>query len=116
MARKSVYAKQTEEKMAKVVEHFEEELKKVRTGRPSTAFFEDIKVNYYGTPTPINQIANMSIGEDRTVIISPWDRKMLEAIEKAINSSNFGFNAINDGNVIRVKFPTPTVEDRKKLV
>lgn len=116
MAKKSSYAIEAEEKMKKTLEHFEEELRKIRTGRPSTAIFEDIKVDYYGVPTPINQLATLTIGEERTVIITPWDKKMLEPIEKAINASNFGFHAINDGNVIRVKFPTPTLEERKKLV
>lgn len=116
MAKKSVYARQADEKMKKTLDHFADELKKVRTGRPSTAIFEDIKVDYYGVPTPINQVANLSVGEERVVIITPWDKKMLEAIEKAINSSNFGFHAINDGNVVRVSFPNPTIEERKKLV
>ncbi len=108
MAKKSSYAKEAEEKMKKTIEHFEDELKKVRTGRPTTAIFEDIKVDYYGVPTPINQVATLSVGE--------WDKKMLEPIEKAINASNFGFHAINDGNVVRVSFPNPTIEERRKLV
>jgi ribosome recycling factor len=116
MAKRSSYAKEAEEKMKKTIEHFEDELKKVRTGRPTTAIFEDIKVDYYGVPTPINQVATLSVGEERTVAITPWDKKMLEPIEKAINASNFGFHAINDGNVVRVSFPNPTIEERRKLV
>jgi ribosome recycling factor len=108
--------KEAKAKMDKTVKHLEEEYKKLRTGRPSPALFEEITVDYYGTPTPINQTATLTVGEDRTVVITPWDKSLCSKIEKAINSENLGMMASTDGIVVRVKFPNPTVEDRKKWV
>ncbi|HOO75881.1 MAG: ribosome recycling factor [Thermotogae bacterium] len=113
---KSTYEKEVTEKMKKTVVHYEEELKKLRTGRPSPAMFEDIRIDYYGTPTPVNQTGSVTVTEDRTVVISPWEKSLLEKIEKAINAANLGIHAINDGSVVRVAFPSPTGEDRKKWV
>ena len=93
-----------------------EELKGVRTGRASVAMFENIKVDYYGTPTPLTGVASLSAPEPRLVTISPWDASQIPAIEKAIQNSQMGFNPSNDGKVIRVPFPQLTEERRKELV
>lgn len=116
MSLKDPILKEAKAKMDKTVKHLEEEYKKLRTGRPSPALFEEITVDYYGTPTPINQTATLTVGEDRTVVITPWDKSLCSKIEKAINSENLGMMASTDGIVVRVKFPNPTVEDRKKWV
>ncbi|AEH51825.1 ribosome recycling factor [Pseudothermotoga thermarum DSM 5069] len=108
--------KSAEDKMNKTVEKISEELRKMRTGRPSPAILEEIKVDYYGAPTPINQLATVSISEDRALVIKPWDKSVLSAIEKAIFASDLGLTPQNDGNVIRIIFPTPTTEQRQKWV
>lgn len=108
--------KEAESKMKKSVEAIEEELKKLRTGRPSPAILEEIKVDYYGVPTPINQVATINVSEERSLIIKPWEKNILNAIEKAIQASDLGLNPMNDGNVIRLVFPSPTTEQRKKWV
>ncbi|OOC42035.1 ribosome recycling factor [Thermosipho sp. 1074] len=108
--------KETEEKMKKSVNSIDEELKKLRTGRPSPALLEEIKVDYYGVPTPINQVATVNVTEERSLIIKPWEKNLLGAIEKAIQSSDLGLNPMNDGNVVRLVFPTPTTEQRQKWV
>ncbi|QTA37249.1 ribosome recycling factor [Thermosipho ferrireducens] len=113
---KPVFIKQTEEKMKKSVNAIEEELKRLRTGRPSPAVLEEIKIDYYGVPTPVNQVATISVTEDRALVIKPWERNILNNIEKAIQASDLGLNPINDGNVIRLIFPTPTTEQREKWV
>ncbi|MBO8160363.1 MAG: ribosome recycling factor [Thermosipho sp. (in: Bacteria)] len=113
---KPAFIKETEAKMKKTIEAIDEELKKLRTGRPSPAVLEEIKVDYYGVPTPINQVATVSVTEDRALIIKPWERNLLGAIEKAIQASDLGLNPMNDGNVIRLIFPTPTTEQREKWV
>jgi len=116
MSKKSPYVKDADQKMDKTVVHFKEELKKLRTGRPTPALFEEITVDYYGTPTPINQAANLVVGDDRSVVITPWEKSLLEKIEKSINSSDLGLRANNNGSIVRVNFPSPTVEDRRKWV
>ncbi len=108
--------KETEERMKKTIHAIEDELKKMRTGRPSPAVLEDIKVDYYGTPTPINQLATISVAEERTLLIKPWDKSVIKSIEKAIMASDLGLNPMSDGNVIRLVFPTPTTEQRQKWV
>ncbi|MDN5343568.1 ribosome recycling factor [Oceanotoga sp. DSM 15011] len=113
---KNAYSKSVTDKMEKSVNHLRDELKKLRTGRPSASLFADMMVDYYGAPTPVSQTSTVTVGEDRSVSITPWDKSLLEKIEKTINSSNLGLHAINDGVVVRVNFPAPTVEDRKKWV
>ncbi|MCD6552306.1 ribosome recycling factor [Thermotoga sp.] len=110
------FIKEAKEKMKKTLEKIEDELKKMRTGKPSPAILEEIKVEYYGVPTPINQLATISVSEERTLVIKPWDKSVLPLIEKAINASDLGLNPVNDGNVIRLVFPTPTTEQREKWV
>jgi len=108
--------KEAEQRMKKSLSKIEDDLKKMRTGRPSPAILEEIKVDYYGVPTPINQLATISIAEERALIIKPWDKSTLSAMEKAILASDLGLNPMNDGNVIKLIFPTPTMEQRQKWV
>ena len=115
MAKKHPVVKDMINKMDKTIKHLDDEYKRFRTGRPSPLLFEEIKVDYYGVPTPINQVASLSV-DGRMVVISPWDKTLCKTIEKAINSSDLGLRASTDGNVVRVNFPSPTTEDRKKWV
>lgn len=108
--------KNAEDRMNKAIEKIGEELRKMRTGRPSPAILEEIKVDYYGALTPINQLATVNISEDRALIIKPWDKSVLTAIEKAIFASDIGLTPQNDGNVIKLSFPTPTTEQKQKWV
>jgi len=114
--RKHPILKDADEKMKKSVSKIEEELKHLRTGRPSPAVLEEIKVDYYGTPTPINQLATINVGNDRSLNIKPWDKSTLKSIERAIMASDLGLNPINDGNSLKLVFPTPTTEQRQKWV
>lgn len=109
------FVKMTEDKMKKSIEKISEELKHLRTGRASPAVLEEIKVDYYGAPTPVLQVAQVTT-EERQLIIKPWERNLLNAIEKAILASDLGLTPVNDGNVIRINFPTPTTEQRQKWV
>ena len=92
------------------------DLQKVRTGRASTALLDGVQVEYYGTPTPINQLANMSTPDPRLIVISPYDKSSISAIEKAVHSSNLGLTPSNDGKVVRIPIPPLTEERRKDLV
>ena len=102
-------------KMKKSVEHFEVSLGNIRAGRANPALLNKIVVDYYGTPTPIQQLAAVSVSEARILVIQPWDKASMGAIEKAIQKSDLGINPTNDGNVIRIAFPQPTQERRKEL-
>ena len=104
------------EKMNKAIEHYRHELATIRTGRASTSILDTVKVNYYGTPTPLNNIAHMTVPEGQLIVIQPFDPKSLEVIEKAIISSEIGLMPNNDGNVIRLQIPSLTEERRKELV
>ncbi len=108
--------KTTEEKMNKTVEVLEREYKAIRAGRATAAVLERISVDYYGVPTPINQMAAISVPEARTLIIQPWDSSTLKEIEKAILTSDIGINPQNDGKIIRLNFPPLTEERRKEIV
>jgi ribosome recycling factor len=105
-----------EEKMNKTLKSLQGDLNKVRTGRASVALFDDIRANYYGTPTPLNQMATLSVPESRLIIIQPWDPQMIGEIEKAILKSELGVTPTNDGKVIRLTIPRLTEERRKELV
>lgn len=107
--------KPTEEKMKKTINVLKEELAGLRAGRANPAILDKISVDYYGTPTPINQLGNISVPEARVILIQPWDAKMLKEIEKAIQKSDIGINPNNDGKVIRLVFPVLTEERRKEL-
>ena len=104
------------ERMAKTIDALKKEFKKIRTGRASLALFEDIKVDYYGTPTPLKQMASLSVPESRLVIIQPWDQTVIGVIEKEILKSELGLTPMNDGKVIRIAIPPLTEERRKELV
>jgi len=107
---------ETKEKMEKSLDHYRNELKTVRTGRASVAMFEHIKVDYYGTPTPLNQVGTLSAPEPRLITIQPWEPSLIPAIEKAIMTSNMGFNPSNDGVMIRIPVPPLTEERRREIV
>ncbi|MGH3517241.1 MAG: ribosome recycling factor [Haloechinothrix sp.] len=105
-----------EEKMEKAVSVAKEDLTTVRTGRATPAMFSRITVEYYGTPTPLNQLAGINIPEARMAVVKPYDASQLHQIEKAIRNSDLGVNPTNDGNVIRVLIPQLTEERRKEMV
>jgi ribosome recycling factor len=108
--------KQTEDRMKKSLSALEEEFNTLRTGRASPALFDRIRVDYYGTPTPINQVATISVPEARLVVIQPWDKSIMGEIEKAIQKSELSVNPSNDGKVIRISIPPLTEERRKEFV
>lgn len=103
------------ELMDKAVTHLESELVKVRAGKASPSMLESIMVDYYGTKTPLNQVANINTGDARTLIVQPWEKSMLTPIEKGIMLANLGLNPQNDGVIIRILVPALTEERRKEL-
>lgn len=103
-------------RMQKAIEILKQDLAAIRTGRASSALVDRITVDYYGTPTPINQVATISVPEARLLVIQPWDRKMLTDIEKAIQKSDLGINPSNDGQVIRLAIPPLNEERRRDMV
>jgi len=107
--------KELEKKMKVSTEHFRKELSKLRTGRANINIFEDIKVTYYGTLTPINQVATLGVPDPTLIVLQPWDPSVLEALEKAVRGSEYGFNPINDGKVLKVPIP-PLDEDRRREI
>ena len=108
--------KNIEERMNKTISVYEEKLSEVRAGRANPAILNKVKIDYYGTPTPINHVAGVSVPEARLIVIQPWDVSVLKDIEKAILASDIGINPNNDGKVIRLAFPELTEERRKELV
>jgi ribosome recycling factor len=104
-----------EEKMIKTIEHVKSDFAAVRAGRANAGVLDRIQVEYYGTPTPLNQVAAVSAPDPRTLVVQPWDATLLKAIEKAIQTSDLGINPQNDGRVIRLAFPQLTEERRKDL-
>lgn len=108
--------KEYEAKMTKTIDHLTADLNTIRAGRANPHVLDKIKVDYYGTPTPIQQVGNVAIPEARIIQIQPWDKSMLKEIEKAIQTSDLGINPTNDGSVIRLVFPELTEERRKELV
>lgn len=105
-----------QEKMEKTISNFSERLSEIRAGRANPAILNKVKIDYYGTPTPINQMAGISVPEARLIVIQPWDISVLKDIEKAILASDIGINPNNDGKVIRLAFPELNEERRKELV
>ena len=105
-----------EEKMIKSISVFEENLSEIRAGRANPAILNKITIDYYGTPTPINQVAGISVPEARMIVIQPWDASILKEIEKEILKSDIGINPNNDGKVIRLVFPELNEERRKEIV
>jgi ribosome recycling factor len=108
--------KDAEHKMKRAIEVTKEELASVRTGRASPVILNRVTVDYYGTPTPMNQLASFSVPEPRLLVIQPFDRNAMPAMEKAIMQSDLGLTPSNDGNVIRLSFPQLTEERRKELI
>lgn len=108
--------KTTENHMQKAVENLRNEFIKVRTGRANPSILENIKVSCYGTDMPLNQVASISVGDSRTIIVTPFDKNVVQAVEKAIIQSEFGLNPVTAGQVIRVPLPPMTEERRKDLV
>lgn len=104
------------ERMEKSISVFSEKLSEVRAGRANPAILNKVKIDYYGTPTPINQVAGVSVPEARLIVIQPWDVSILKEIEKAIIASDIGINPNNDGKVIRLAFPELNEQRRKELV
>ena len=104
-----------ESRMQKTISVFQENLSEIRAGRANPAILNKISVEYYGVPTPINQVAGISVPEARMIVIQPWDMSILKEIEKAILASDIGLNPNNDGKVIRLNFPELTADRRKEL-
>ncbi len=107
---------ETENKMEKSLVSFDNELKRVRTGRASLSLLDSVKVDYYGTPTPLNQMSSVSIPESRLINVQPWDATLIKNIEKAILKANLGLTPSNDGKLIRISVPPLTQERRKEIV
>lgn len=107
--------KDVEARMSAALDALGHELASVRTGRASASLLDSIRADYYGTPTPINQMASVSVPDARTLVIQPWEASQLKAIEKAIMASDLGLTPVNDGKVIRLAMPSPTEERRKQL-
>lgn len=105
-----------QEKMATSLDAYHRDLSKIRTGRASLTLLDSIRVEAYGSPMPLNQLANLTVPENRLIVIQPWDLQLINAIEKAILKSNIGLNPNSDGKVIRISFPQLTEERRKELV
>ena len=108
--------KSTEQKMSKSIEAFKHDLAKVRTGRAHTGLLDHVLVDYYGTPTPLSQAAKVTLLDSRTIGVAPFDKKMVQAVEKAIRDSDLGLNPASMGETIRVPMPALTEERRKELI
>lgn len=104
------------EQMEHAIEHLQKELHKIRTGKASGSLLEGILVEYYGSPTPMSQVANISVADSRTMVIQPWEKSMLAPIERAIFEANLGMTPQNDGTMVRLMIPPLTEERRKELV
>jgi ribosome recycling factor len=102
--------------MEKAVEDFRKELASVRTGRANAALLDNVRVDYHGTPMPVNQLGTVTVPDASMLVISPWDPSAVALIDKAIRASDLGLNPTNDGKVVRVPIPSPTEERRKELV
>lgn len=107
---------ETEEGMNNSVDHLQKELLKIRTGKASPTIFDGVKVEYYGASTPISQVANINIPDAKTIVIQPWDRSALPAIEKAVINANLGFTPVNNGEILRINLPPLTEERRREMV
>jgi ribosome recycling factor len=107
--------KDLEKKMKTSAEHFRKDIGMLRTGRANISIFEEIKVNYYGVPTPVNQVATLKIPEPTLIVVQPYDPSMLEPLDKAIRGADLGFNPLNDGKILRVPIP-PLDEERRREI
>ncbi len=108
--------KETEKKMKHSIDHLILEMSKLRTGRASLSLLEGVKLDYYGTPTPLNQVATLGTPDSHTITIQPWDTSVLKLIEKAIQTSDIGLSPSNDGKIVRLNIPPLTTERRQQLV
>ena len=107
--------KDARERMTKCVQTFQTDMKKLRTGRAHPSLIEHLKVDYYGNDTPLNQVANIAVEDGRTLVVSPWEKTMVQAIEKAIHKSDLGLNPMTAGTVIRIPMPALTEERRRDI-
>jgi ribosome recycling factor len=107
--------KDARERMSKCVQTFQADMKKLRTGRAHPSLIEHLKVDYYGNDTPLNQVANIAVEDGRTLVVSPWEKTMVQAIEKAIHKSDLGLNPMTAGTVIRIPMPALTEERRRDI-
>jgi ribosome recycling factor len=108
--------KSTEQKMGKSIEAFKGDLAKVRTGRAHTGLLDHVMADYYGTPTPLNQVARVTLLDSRTIGVTPFEKKMIQAVEKAIRDSDLGLNPATSGETVRVPMPSLTEERRRELI
>ena len=108
--------KHADDKMKKAVEVVREELVRIRTGKATTALLDGVKVDYYGTPTPLNRVANVSTPDVHSIAVQPWEKNLVGVIEKASQAANLGLNPVNDGTMIRVPIPPLNEERRRELV
>lgn len=108
--------KEAEQRMGKCVEVFKQEMSKLRTGRAHPSILEHVRVDYYGNETPLSQVANVNVGDARTLLISPWEKKMIPLIEKAVLNAGLGLNPVTSGDVVRVPMPPLNEERRKELI
>lgn len=108
--------KKAEERMQRRINHLLDEFSQIRAGRANPAVLDKIKIDYYGTPTPVSQVASVSVTEARTLTVQPWDATIIRDIERAILTSDLGINPQNDGKIIRIIFPPLTEDRRKELV
>jgi ribosome recycling factor len=107
---------EAKEKMDKAISHLQDELMRIRAGKATTTLLDGITVDYYSVMTPLNQVSNLSTPDAKTIIIQPWDKNMIEPIEKAIMQANIGLNPANNGEIIRITVPPLTEERRRSLV
>ena len=107
--------KDARERMTKCVQTFQADLRKLRTGRAHPSLIEHLKVDYYGNETPLNQVANIAVEDGRTLVVSPWEKSMVQAIEKAIHKSDLGLNPMTAGTIIRIPMPALTEERRREM-
>jgi len=112
----SLHVELSGENMKKAIAHLEAELVKIRAGRANPNMFDGLVVEYYGNPTPLNQVGNISVADSRTLTIQPWEKNMLQPIERSIIAANLGVTPQNDGNIIRIFLPPLTEERRKEIV
>ena len=110
------YLEEASDSMSKAVEHFTKEVSKIRAGKANTSMFDGVSVDYYGSQSPINQVANINTQDAKTIVIKPWEKNMLDPIERAILGANLGVTPMNDGDFIRIILPPLTEERRKDLV
>ncbi|MDH4266430.1 MAG: ribosome recycling factor [Deltaproteobacteria bacterium] len=116
MFKKEAFISEVKSKMEKSIEALRKDLSRIRTGRASLTLLDGVRVNYYGVPTPLSQVASLSVPESRTISIQPWDSKIIGEIEKAIQKSDLGLTPLSDGKIVRINIPPLTEERRKELV